>query len=481
MNHIHTILLSFCLAVNTALAQTSPNPVGGTQPTVTTKTDSLSWLIQGPKNAMAVSIAVDQRDHIFLAGFFEDSAAFEKSTLVSGGKVDGFIARYTPAGELQWVRQLRGPQADFAVSLAIDEQGNVYGTGTFQDALQVGDTILKAPKLGAYLVKYAANGDLQWARLIGKGGMDSGKSLALDKSSNVYVTGYVWDVSTMNDVLSHTSKQRRAFVARYDPQGTLLWMNELEGESMGASISTDGQGDIYVGGAFTDTLLLGNTRLVSPHASSEGILRSMGTADGFLAKLNPKGQCQWARRMGGESLDIFKSVAADQEGNVYVGGSFINNKATFDTIPLLSDDQEGKELLNMDDFIAKLDGKGTIQWIVNKVPCGGMSDRCLALGPDGTLYVAGSIRSKDRVVKQIVSTQGNEDIMLTHFSPQGKLLDIRQHGGVDTETARGMYVSPQGDMYMIGGFHKAIPKKDFINYDHSKNRGFFFVKKYPAR
>ena len=62
MNHIHTILLSFCLAVNTALAQTSPNPVGGTQPTVTTKTDSLSWLIQGPKNAMAVSIAVDQRD-----------------------------------------------------------------------------------------------------------------------------------------------------------------------------------------------------------------------------------------------------------------------------------------------------------------------------------------------------------------------------------------------------------------------------------
>jgi hypothetical protein len=81
----------------------------------------------------------------------------------------------------------------------------------------------------------------------------------------------------------------------------------------------------------------------------------------------------------------------------------------------------------------------------------------------------------------MVSTQGDKDIILTHFSPQGKLLDIRQHGGADTETAGGMYLSPKGDIYVLGGFRKAIPKKDFINYDYSKNRGFFFVKKYPAR
>ncbi|MBE0433897.1 SBBP repeat-containing protein, partial [candidate division WOR-3 bacterium] len=77
----------------------------------------------GPGNDYdeATSLAVDEQGNVYVTG----------SSIGSGTSLDYATIKYDSAGVEQWVQRYNGPANgdDWATSLAVDGQGNVYVTG----------------------------------------------------------------------------------------------------------------------------------------------------------------------------------------------------------------------------------------------------------------------------------------------------------------------------------------------------------------
>ncbi len=86
--------------------------------------------------------------------------------------------------------------------------------------------------------------------------------------------------------------------------GAVVWT-----KPWGTLVATDADGDVIVSGAFTGSITLDATALVSS-----------GNSDVFVARLDTDGNVVRAVALGGEGDDTLQSIAVDQAGRVVVSG-----------------------------------------------------------------------------------------------------------------------------------------------------------------
>lgn len=142
----------------------------------------------GPGNGFdnAESIAVDAAGNVFVTGY---------SMGVSSG-YDYATIKYNSSGVQQWLQRYDGPadSTDVAYSMALDLTENVYVSGYSRASSSGG--------WGDYAtIRYSPSGVQQWIqRYNGTGdSLDRAQSIIVDKSGNVYVTGYSIGVGTNYD------------------------------------------------------------------------------------------------------------------------------------------------------------------------------------------------------------------------------------------------------------------------------------------
>ena len=222
-----------------------------------------------------------------------------------------------------------------------------------------------------FLAKYGNAGAVQWVQQSDAGttGYDLyGTGLAVDSSGNCYALVFL-DHSSGQDlpvtfgsssVIIPSGYQLCTILVKYDNTGAAQW-TQLFGSSnqcYATAVSLDSSGNVYVAGAYKDSLRIGTTNFTNT-----------GDKDGFVAKFNSAGIFQWARQMTGRSDSGVEAVAPDAFGNLYVAGGFGN--AAGDTnyfgssITLTNIGGGFGNAAIGDAFLAKYDGAtGTPQWAV---------------------------------------------------------------------------------------------------------------------
>ena len=141
----------------------------------------------GPGNSgdRAYAIAVD---------FYVGKVYVTGYSVGSGTGRDYATIRYSSAGAQEWIARYNGPgnSDDWANAIAVDGEGNVYVTGFSSDS---------GTGVDYATIKYNSSGVEQWVRRYhGPGnGDDKARSIAVDGSGNVYVTGWSWDSGTGYD------------------------------------------------------------------------------------------------------------------------------------------------------------------------------------------------------------------------------------------------------------------------------------------
>lgn len=164
------------------------------------------------------------------------------------------ITKLDSSGNVQWSRYLQNNMgaSDFGVSIAADSSGNVYAVGS---ALMAGGGYYKA-----YLVKYDTSGNLQWQRGIGSGESVNSNfaGVAVDSSGYVYVAG-IWGVSN-----------RQALIAKYDSSGTLQWNKTIGAgtPTYGTGLAIDSSSNVYITGQY-----LFDYRMIMVKYNSSGTLQ----------------------------------------------------------------------------------------------------------------------------------------------------------------------------------------------------------------
>ncbi|MHA1270172.1 MAG: SBBP repeat-containing protein [Candidatus Helarchaeota archaeon] len=174
-------------------------------------------------------IIIDNNDNIYTAGWTESFGA---------GKRDAFVVKYNSTGHQIWNRTFGGPENDLGWSVATDSFNNVYFTGpteSFGYGLR-----------DAFIVKYNASGDIIWNKTWGGTNDDSGYDVTIDNNDNVIFIG---------STESFGAGMEDAFIAKYDPQGMLLW-NTTYGTSInddGCDVIADSLGNLYLSGRTNST------------------------------------------------------------------------------------------------------------------------------------------------------------------------------------------------------------------------------------
>ncbi len=210
------------------------------------------------------------------------------------------------------------------------------------------------PSLGegdALLAKYDPDGTLLWQRLIGSETRDESKSVATDRFGNVYLASH-----TLVDIGFAGMRRWDAYLSKFDGDGNLLWQKQqldigpFVGDSATtSSVSIDALGNVFLSGT------------TSQGGSSNAT---------FVRKLDINGHVAWTHRF---NLFFDSSVVADGQGNVFLSGTDFGERGRFYSAAI----------------VMKLDGTGKVLW--SKLTDSKESDFSADIATDGlgTIYIAG--------------------------------------------------------------------------------------------
>jgi hypothetical protein len=149
--------------------------------------------------------------------------------------------------------------------------------------------------------------------------IDYAKDVVTDTDGNVYVAGTTFgSINAPTQRVPNANKGGAdAFVAKFDPQGTLLWVTQFgsAADDFVEGISLDKYGFLYAAGWTRGSMPGGAEQSGSPNANAGG-------ADIFVAKINTlSGTTLWINQSGTDKDDFAYGVATDRSGLVYVVGS----------------------------------------------------------------------------------------------------------------------------------------------------------------
>jgi hypothetical protein len=296
---------------------------------------------------------------------------------------------YTYAQSLNWVKQFGGTSEEQGKSIAVDANGNVYTMGYFYGTVDFDPgngtyNLISAGINDIFISKLDASGNFVWAKRFGGTGSDSGVSIALDASGNVYSTGSYtgtvdFDPGTSTYNLITPTGAVDYFISKLDASGNFVWAKQLAGVSTCNNLFVETNGYVYTTGSFSGTVDfdLGNGTYN---------LTSNGMTDIFISKLDALGNFIWTKQIGGTTNDQGNSVTTDLNGNVYTIGTFKN---TVDFNPgtgnFLLFSSSGTD----DVFISKLDNNGNFIWAKQLAASGIEHGNSIKVDVSGNVYSIG--------------------------------------------------------------------------------------------
>jgi hypothetical protein len=363
-------------------------------------------------------INTDNSGNLYVAGKYEENAVFSNTTVSCAGNHDGFIVKYDPSGNLQWVRTFGGSLGDYCEALSTDKSNFVYVSGEIEGGGTIsfpGSAVTLQAKgdNDIVLAKYDLSGNLQWAISEGWKHSEKGLGNSVDPSGNVYVCGYFTDTTIINNSQIVGKGGRDIYVAKYNSNGVFQWVRTAgsTGRDEAKFAKCDAAGNVYICGMVSNNAMFGSTSITTGTNS---------TFDAFVAKYDTNGNLVWVKSAGGEWDDVAWSMTIDNAGKLFVTGEF-NAYANFGGTFLTTTG-------SADVFVACYDESGNVMWA--KGAGGSMIDRARGIGTDGTImYITGQFGSTASFGANSIMADDSSDIFISAISNSGNFMFATKVGG----------------------------------------------------
>jgi hypothetical protein len=313
----------------------------------------------GSSSDQAFAIATDSSGNVYVTGrtYSSNFPTVNPVQPAIGGSSDVFMAKLDAAGStLVYSTYLGGSSGEQGLGIAVDSAGNAYVVGStlssnFPVASPLQATCMSCPgNPDAFVTKLnAAGSSLVYSTYLGGSGSDEARSIAVDSTSNAYVTGLTHSnnfplASPLQPVYGGVED---AFVLKMNSSGSaLVYATYLGGTSTdeGRGIALDSSGNAYVTG------LTASNDFPTANAAQSAY---RGGQDVFVAKLDGTGATlAYSTYLGGTGTDQGASIAVDSSGQAYVTGY-----TTSTNFPLANPIQPTYGG-NQDAFVSKLSATG---------------------------------------------------------------------------------------------------------------------------
>ena len=364
-------------------------------------------------------------------------------------------------GDLDWVNGFGGADSETAEAVTTDSSGRVYTLGTFVGTVDFdpGPGVFNLTSSGTaerntFLTRTSATGSLVWAKSMEAQYADD---LAVDSVGNVYaVGGYtgadrdldpgagVFNVTGPGSLVSH------GYILKLNSAGTLISASTIGGfYSRVQAIAIGNTDSIGIAGQFRGTVDF------DPGEGSTLRTTPSGNIDGFVSRLNSNGTLDWVSVFAGAGNMDCDDIVSTGNGFVVAGSMAGTN-----------DFNPGTSVFNLtsagegDAFAVSLSSSGNFQWAKG---FGGTSDDSangLATDKSGAIWIAGNFRSTvdfdpGTSVFNLTSA-GESDAFVAKLTSAGSFVWARRFGGVLEDSAAGVDLDVDGNVYTIGSFRGIV-------------------------
>ena len=243
---------------------------------------------------------------------------------------DAFVAKYSPAGTLQFITYIRGSTNDRAEDVRADRNGDVWVGGATdstdfpltRDAaharfagpaakMGLGSSLSQIGDL--FLLKLSGTTGLPlYSTYVGGPDADRMDRLLVDAAGNAYLSGGATaGLPITPGALRASPCDVCSFAAKWTASGAPVYLTYLP--SRANSQGVDSSGAFYFGGAALADFP------VTPGSFDTSF--NGGPSDAYVAKLNPSGTALvYATFFGGAGADYTSDLAVDSEGSVWFTG-----------------------------------------------------------------------------------------------------------------------------------------------------------------
>ena len=395
-----------------------------------------------------------------------------------------FILPPAYSQDWKWLKKTATPPSPGELtdrSITTDAAGNVYVVGTLKtvhySSVTIGcNEIATMDLVSAYIAKYDPSGKVIWAKKIANVGLTSfnKKGIKVDAAGNIYVIGdFVGTAIFGNYTLASSGLLSSydfgdIFIAKFDASGRALWAKSA-GTANGAEHITDlvidEAGNSHITGYFAGaSLSFGKSTLINGRA---------GVNKMFLFKFDPAGNEILAKGFNGpESIHKATGMEVDNEGNIYIVGSY-SGKGAFDDVIF---DMRYEDLLFL-----KLSPSGNVLWVKNsgggqRIGSGGGTG--IGLDASGNSYVIGSSSRTTYFGSHTLS--GNGHVYVVKYDPSGNVLWAKKGlGHYGYTTLNSIAVEADGSFYAGGAYQEYTFSFNGFTFPNTDpfNQGDMFLMK----
>lgn len=315
----------------------------------------------GNEQDEARSITLDREGNFYLFGFtystdLPTSSSSYQDTLK--GNYDTYISKFDSSGNLIWTTYLGGTNVDIASRIKTTNDNNLILIGytnsndfpTTTGAYQTNN----AGQYDVFIVKMDTAGHIVWSTYFGGMGGELGIDLSIDLNNNIIIGG---QTNSPNFPYTPGAFQplplggNDAFVAKFNPQGQLIWSTCYGGTATEDihAITSDYANNVIITG-------MTNSNDLSISSNAIQTVNN-GFFDIYVAKFSPNGNFIWATYFGGTNYDDIYGIYCDSLNDIYLAG--LTSSIDFYTTPNALQTTKNN---GTDACIFKLKNDGNLVW-----------------------------------------------------------------------------------------------------------------------
>lgn len=322
-----------------------------------------------------------------------------------------------------WTALFGSDQLDLPQSIALDNntQQNIFSVGHTTGS--IGDNSNQGNN-DVFITRYNRDGSVNFIEQFGTGFADLAHEVEIDNNNKLFIIG-----ETEGNLGGENQGNSDPFLTRYDNQG-----NREFAIQFGTAEQDTGRG-LAIDNANNTVFLTGSTfgeieEGASQQVSSDAWVASHSSVDGTQ---------NWIRQFGSDQDDQALDTAVDSQGNVYVVGW---------TEGSLAEDTENQG--DKDAWLAKYTPDGELDWTSQIASPAEDQATSLAIDNSDNIFLSGFTRGDVTGDGDEFANEGESDIWVAKYNPEGGQEKVIQYGSFGREFAYDVTTDSQGRVYIAG-------------------------------